>query len=149
MNFKQSVYEFYLHLSEDRVAILQKMLADLKDSAGNETKSTAGNKHEVGLAMLQIEQANTGNQLEDALLKRNALQKINPQIQTVRVVNGSLIKTNRNYLFLSTALGKAEINGEKVIALSPQSPLGQKLMGLIAGQTAEINGSEYFIESIW
>ena len=129
--------------------MLQKMMADLKDSAGNETKSTAGDKHEVGLAMLQIEQANTGNQLEDALLKRNALQKINPQIQTVRVVNGSLIKTNRSYLFLSTALGKADIDGEKVIALSPQSPLGQKLLGLIAGQTAEINGSEYFIESIW
>ena len=135
-------------MAEERVASLQKVLADLKDSAENETKSTAGDKHEVGLAMLQIEQANAGSQLEDALSKKNALEKINPDNKADVVVNGSLLKTNRGYLFLCTALGKAEVDGEKVIALSPQSPLGQKLVGLTSGQTAEINGTQYFIESI-
>ena len=135
-------------MAEERVASLQKVLADLKDSAGNETKSTAGDNHEVGLAMLQIEQATAGSQLEDALSKKNALEKINPDNKADVVVNGSLLKTNRGYLFLCTALGKAEVDGEKVIALSPQSPLGQKLVGLTSGQTAEINGTQYFIESI-
>lgn len=148
MTFKQTVYNYYYQMAEERVASLQKVLADLKDSAGNETKSTAGDKHEVGLAMLQIEQANTGNQLQDFLTKKNALERINPEIKTSIVVNGSLLKTNGDYLFISTALGKAEVDGEKVIALSPQSPLGQKLMGLKTGETAEINGTKYFIESI-
>jgi transcription elongation GreA/GreB family factor len=148
MPFKQNVYQYFLQMAEERVASLQKVLADLKDSAGNETKSTAGDKHEVGLAMLQIEQANAGSQLEDALSKKNALEKINPDNKADVVVNGSLLKTNRGYLFLCTALGKAEVDGEKVIALSPQSPLGQKLVGLTSGQTAEINGTQYFIESI-
>jgi transcription elongation GreA/GreB family factor len=148
MLFKQNVYQYFLQMAEERVASLQKVLADLKDSAGNETKSTAGDKHEVGLAMLQIEQANAGSQLEDALSKKNALEKINPDNKADVVVNGSLLKTNRGYLFLCTALGKAEVDGEKVIALSPQSPLGQKLVGLTSGQTAEINGTQYFIESI-
>ena len=149
MTFKQKVYNYYHELAAERVASLQKVLSDLKDSAGNETKSTAGDKHEVGLAMLQIEQANTGNQLQDALTKKNALERINPEIKTSVVVNGSLLKTNKDYLFISTALGKAEVEGKKVIALSPQSPLGQKLMGLKTGQTAEINGTQYFIESIF
>ena len=148
MNFKQKVYQHYFETIESRVESIQKILADLKDSAGNETKSTAGDKHEVGLAMLQIEQANTGKQLEDALSKKTILERINPEIKTDVVVNGSLIKTNRGYLFLSTALGKAEIEGEKIIALSAQSPLGQKLMGLKAGGTAEINGTKYVIDSI-
>ena len=148
MPFKQNVYQYFLQMAEERVASLQKVLADLKDSAGNETKSTAGDNHEVGLAMLQIEQANAGSQLEDALSKKNALEKINPDNKADVVVNGSLLKTNRGYLFLCTALGKAEVDGEKVIALSPQSPLGQKLVGLTSGQTAEINGTQYFIESI-
>lgn len=149
MNLKQKVYNYYHELAAERVSSLQKVLSDLKDSAGNETKSTAGDKHEVGLAMLQIEQANTGNQLQDALTKKNALVRINPEIKTSVVVNGSLLKTNKDYLFISTALGKAEVEGKKVIALSPQSPLGQKLMGLKIGQTAEINGTQYFIESIF
>lgn len=148
MSLKQSVYHHYLQMIEERIASIQKVLTDLKDSAGNETKSTAGDKHEVGLAMLQIEQANTGNQLQDALIKKNALEKINPEIRTTLVVNGSLLKTNRGYLFLSTALGKAEVEGQKIIALSPQSPLGQKLMGLKNGEMAEINGTQYIIESI-
>ena len=148
MNFKQKVYQHYFEMIESRVDSIQKILADLKDSAGNETKSTAGDKHEVGLAMLQIEQANTGKQLEDALSKKTFLERINLQIKTDVVLNGSLIKTNRGYLFLSTALGKAEIEGEKIIALSAQSPLGQNLMGLKAGETAEINGTKYVIDSI-
>ena len=149
MNFKQKVYQHYFEMIESRVESIQKILADLKDSAGNETKSTAGDKHEVGLAMLQIEQANTGKQLEDALAKKTFLERINPEIKTDLVVIGSLIKTNRGYLFLSAALGKAEIDGEKIIALSAQSPLGQKLMGLKPGETAEINGTKYVIDSIF
>ena len=148
MNFKQKVYQHYFQMIESRVESIQKILADLKDSAGNETKSTAGDKHEVGLAMLQIEQANTGKQLEDALSKKTFLERINPQIKTDVVVNGSLIKTNRGYLFLSAALGKAEIEGEKIIALSAQSPLGQKLMGLKSEDIAEVNGTKYVIDSI-
>ena len=148
MTFKQTVYQHYLHMIEERIASIQKVMAELKNSAANETKSTAGDKHEVGLAMLQIEQANTGSQLQDALTKKNMLEKINPEIKTNIIVNGSLIKTNRGYLFLSTALGKADINGKKIIALSPQSPLGQKLMGLKSGEIAEINGIQYIIESI-
>ena len=148
MTFKQKVYQHYLEMIGNRVDSIHKNLADLKDSAGNETKSTAGDKHEVGLAMLQIEQANTGKQLDDALNKKSILEKINPDLKTNIVVNGSLIKTNRGYLFLSTALGKAEIEGEKIIALSAQSPLGKKLMGSKPGDTAEINGTNYIIESI-
>src|SRR5690606_6189352 len=110
---------------------------------------TAGDKHEVGLAMLQIEQANIGNQLEDALTKKTILERINPDIKTRIVVNGSLIKTKRGYLYLSASIGKAKINGEKIVALSAQSPLGQKLMGLKSGEMAEVNGTNYIIESIY
>lgn len=148
MNFKQTVYYHYFDLIESRVNSIQEVLKELKDSAGNETKSTAGDKHEVGLAMLQIEQANTGKLLEDALIKKSILEKINPELRAEVVVNGSLINTNRGYLFLSAALGKAEIEGENIIALSAQSPLGQKLLGLKPGDSAEMNGTQYVIKSI-
>jgi hypothetical protein len=149
MTLKQKVHNHYMDLIEERIASIQNVLADLKNSAANETKSTAGDKHEVGLAMLQIEQANTGSQLQDAILKKNVLEKINPDIQNNFVLNGSLIKTNQGFLFLSVALGKAEIEGNKIIALSPQSPFGQKLMGLKFGETIIMNGKRYIIESIF
>lgn len=148
MTLKQKIYNHYLQVANDKVQLLQKVLADLKESGSNETKSTAGDKHETALAMLQIEQANTRGQLKDALEQKAALEKINPVVSAPIIVNGSLVKTNRGYLFLSIALGKATIEGTAVIALSPQSPLGIKLMGLAVADVAAINNNSYLVESI-
>lgn len=148
MTFKQKIYNHYLQVVNNKIDMLQKVLADLKESGANETKSTAGDKHETALAMLQIEQANTRAQLKEAELQKVILEKINPSLAPTVIVNGSLIKTNRGYLFLSIAAGKAVIAGEEVIALSQQSPLGKQLTWLKEGDTATINNIRYIIESI-
>lgn len=124
------------------------MLADLKESGANETKSTAGDKHETALAMLQIEQANKREQLNHVVAQKILVEKINPTIIAAAVVMGSLIKTDQGYLFMSVALGKAVVEGISFIALSPQSPLGQQLMGLNEKDTAIINNKSYHIEAI-
>jgi transcription elongation GreA/GreB family factor len=148
MTLKQKIYDHYLQVINDKVFLLQQVLADLKESGANETKSTAGDKHETALAMLQIEQANTRGQLKEVIAQKDALQKINPAATVMKIVNGSLIKTSKGYLFLSVALGKAVVEGNTVIALSPQSPLGAKLVGLGVGEFAEVNKTKYTIESI-
>ncbi len=128
--------------------MLQQVLADLKESGRHETKSTAGDKHETALAMLQIEQANIRGQLQDILTQRTVLEKINPTLSATSVMNGSLIKTNRGYFFMSIAMRKTNINNLTVIGISPQSPLGKKLMGLKIGESALINKLSYVIESL-
>lgn len=148
MTLKQKIYNHYLQVVNDKISLLKKVLADLKESGANETKSTAGDKHETALAMLQIEQANVHGQLSEALAQKAALEKLNPAVVAGVIVNGSLIKTNKGCLFMSIALGKAVIEGITVTALSSQSPLGVKMMGLRAGYSAEINNNTYFIESI-
>lgn len=148
MTIKQKIYNHYLQLIQDKVSMLQKVLDDLKESGANETKSTAGDKHETALAMLQIEQANTRAQLQEVLSQQAALEKINPELSAEMVLNGSLVKTDRGYLFLSVALGKAMVDGIAVIALSPQSPLGQKMMGLKVGEVASVNNTSYLIIDI-
>ena len=127
---------------------LQNVLADLKESGTNETKSTAGDKHETALAMLQIEQANIRAQLKEVQEQKAVLENINPSLSPALIVNGSLVNTDKGYLFLSTALGKATIDGITVIALSQHSPLGIQLMGLREGETTAINGNHYLIENI-
>lgn len=148
MTLKQKIYNHYGNLVHEKIAMLQKVLDDLKESGANETKSTAGDKHETALAMLQIEQANTRAQLQEVLNQQAALEKINPEISATTVLNGSLVKTDRGYLFLSVALGKAVVDGIAVIALSPQSPLGQKLMGLGVGEVVSVNNTNYAIIEI-
>ena len=148
MTLKQQVHQHYQQVVNDKIKHLQQVLADLKESSSNETKSTAGDKHETALAMLQIEQANTYAQLNDVLAKKMLLGKIDPSLVATVVSKGSLVKTNQGLLFLSVALGKASVVGSQVTALSPQSPLGQKLMGLSLGDVAEINQLRFVIENI-
>ncbi|MBK7558548.1 MAG: hypothetical protein IPI54_09805 [Chitinophagaceae bacterium] len=148
MTLKQKIYDHYLQKINDRITQLQQVLADLKESGSNETKSTAGDKHETALAMLQIEQANTRSQLQEVSDQKVKLEKIDPALSATVIVHGSLVKTNWGYLFISIAAGKITIDHSTVIALSPQSPLGQKLMGLKAGEKAAINNTVYIIEHI-
>jgi len=148
LTLKEKIYDRCIQLVNDKIHLLQKTLADLKESAANETKSTAGDKHETALAMLQIEQENTGRQLQEVLLQKSLLLKIDSALQTAVVVNGSLVETNKGFLFISIALGKMVVDETTVIALSPQSPLGAKLMGSKVNDSAEINGNKYVIGAI-
>lgn len=148
MTLKQKIYNHYQAVINDKIRVLQKTLDDLKESGKNETKSTAGDKHETALAMLQIEQANTRQQLKEMIAQKDTLQKINPTITASIVLQGSLIKTNKGYLFMSVALGKAVVDGVAVIALSAQSPLGAKLMGLTVAGVATVNNNNYVVEGI-
>lgn len=148
MTFKEEIYKSYHCIIQDKIQLFQNTLNELKESISNETKSTAGDKHETALAMLQIEQENTNQQLKEAMKQKALFDKIDPTVSASLILNGSLVKTNKGYLFLSIALGKTKVDGIEVIALSHNSPLGQKLVGLKVNDTAEINGIHYIIESI-
>jgi hypothetical protein len=75
MTLKEQVYTRCLEVLVGKINLLKQTMNDLKESASNETKSTAGDKHETALAMLQIEQENTNKQLENLLSQKMLLQK--------------------------------------------------------------------------
>ena len=148
MHIKQQIHAHYIDTINSKILMLQQTLADLKESGSNETKSTAGDKHETALAMLQIEQVNTRAQLHDAQKQRSALIAINPDVITKKILPGSYVKTNKGNFYISVALGKLIIDGATVTAISPQSPLGAKLMGRCVHDTVTINTHTYLVESI-
>lgn len=148
MTFKERVYLEVSTTLNQKILALRQTLADLKESASNETKSTAGDKHETALAMLQIEQKNVGSQLENVLVQQQQLTKLIPGITPAQIVAGVVVVTNRGYLFLSIGLGKIIVDGVPVFVLSPKSPLGNKLIGLKVDDTASIQGMEYRIVKI-
>lgn len=148
MTFKQKVYESYRGIIEAKIQLFQHTLKELRESGSNETKSTAGDKYETALAMLHIEQENVNRQLSEILKQKALFSQVDPTMSTSKITNGSLIKTNKGYFFMSVALGKTTVDGITVMALSPLSPLGQKLIALKENDSAEINGTRFIIESI-
>jgi hypothetical protein len=148
MTFKQKIYEYYLQLVQDRIDVFRDMIVALTEDSKNDAKGSAGDKHETALSMMHIEQEKLNNKLREVVVQKAILDKIDPSKIAGTIIVGSLVKANGIYLYLSLALPKININGINVIALSPQSPLGNKLMGNVVGFTFEINTTKYLIEEI-
>jgi hypothetical protein len=148
MNFKQRIFSHCHLLLEERIASLKKTLNDLGESAENETKSSVGDKHETARAHLHIEQENITKRLNEALDQKAALEKTDLSISSDQVIKGSLVKTNRGYLFMIIPLGKIFLDNESVICISQSSPIGMKLLGQKASSTIEVNGIVYHLEKI-
>jgi hypothetical protein len=124
------------------------MILALTEDSKNDAKGSAGDKHETALSMMHIEQEKLNHKLAEVLQQKTILDKIDASKELDTIALGSLVKANGIYLYLSVALPKITIEGINVIALSPQSPLGAKLMGNQMGFTFEINSTQYLIESV-
>jgi hypothetical protein len=124
------------------------MIVALTEDSKNDAKGSAGDKHETALSMMHIEQEKLNRKLREVLDQKNLLDKIDSATIATTIIVGSLVKANGIYLYLSVALPKISVEGINIIALSPQSPLGNKLMGNAIGFSFEINGTKYLIESI-
>jgi hypothetical protein len=148
MTFKQKIYQQYHQLVQDRIDVFKDMIVALTEDSKNDTKGSAGDKHETALSMMHLEQEKLNTKLKEVLTQKAVLDKIDVSIVAETIVLGSLVKANGIYLYLSLALPKINVDGVNIIALSPQSPLGAKLMGNKMGFTFEINTTTYMIESV-
>jgi transcription elongation GreA/GreB family factor len=148
MTFKQKIHTHYLQLVQDRIDVFKDMIGALTEDSKNDAKGSAGDKHETALSMMHIEQEKLNRKLREVLDQKVVLDKIDPASTAETIIVGSLVKANGIYLYLSVALPKINVEGINIIALSPQSPLGNKLMGNQKGFTFEINGTKYVVEEI-
>lgn len=148
MTFKQKTHQYYQQLVQDREDAFRDMITALTEDSKNDAKGSAGDKHETALSMMHIEQEKLNRKLREVLDQKIVLDKIDASTTAETIIVGSLVKANGIFLYLSAALPKITIDGINVIALSPQSPLGNKLMGNRVGFTFEINGTKYLIEEI-
>lgn len=147
-SLKQKVHAYYLQQVNDKIDAFHDMVSALTEDASNDAKGSAGDKHETALSMMHLEQEKLNHKIKEFLLQRAVLEKIDPEATTVKVSVGSLIKANTMYFFVSAALPKITIDGITILALSPQSPLGTKLMGMAVGSSFEISGTNYKIEEL-
>jgi len=89
----------------------------------SETKSSAGDKHETGRAMLQLEMEKAGQQLAIVNQMQAQIAKINVDTSGTKSCLGSLIITNKFKYYLSISVGMVTIDSEDYFVVSPSSPI--------------------------
>jgi transcription elongation GreA/GreB family factor len=132
----------------ERIAGIKLQMEELVRDAANDSKSTAGDKHETSRAMMQLEQEKLGSQLRILEDQQQQLALISQLQQSPKIINGSLIETDRGNIFIGVALGKLNAGGQDVICITNQSPLGKLLTGKSSGDSVSLNTIKYTILSV-
>jgi len=148
MTFKQKIHAHYGQQVQDKIDVFRDMIAALTEDSKNDAKGSAGDKHETALSMMHIEQEKLNHKLSETLEQKETLDRIDAALVHQKIALGSLVQANGILLFVCAALPKITIDGKNIIALSPQSPLGSKLMGNTVGFSFAINETMYKIESV-
>jgi len=146
---KERILQQHQQLLQDKIDVFRDMISGLTEDAQNDAKGSAGDKHETALSMMHIEQEKLNNKLKEILEQKAILDKIDATINHTKIALGSLVQTNGMLLFISAALPKITVENKTIIAVSPQSPLGSKLMGNEVGFQFEINAAKFKIESVF
>ncbi len=119
---------------------LKDAIKDYQSAANNETKSTAGDKHDVARSMAQIEVEKLSRQLALGMQDLANLNNINTKVVFKKINTGALVKTPTLNLFLSVGLGRIEMDGVNYFCLSSSAPIALKIMGKTTGDSYEMNG---------
>ncbi|WP_282071829.1 3-oxoacyl-ACP synthase [Polaribacter atrinae] len=124
-----------------RLHTVTEIISSNQKALQSETKSSAGDKHETGRAMLQLEMEKAGQQLTGITLMKEILAKIEVnKISTVAHL-GSVVETASINYFLSISAGQITIDHKVYFAISVSSPIGKLLLGKKVGDEIFFNGN--------
>ncbi len=145
---KEKIITACKNLLQQKISDLNAALNSVNEAANNETKSTAGDKHETAKAMMQLEQEKLSNQLTILNSQINDLQKIDVTKKHSVIGNGSLVTTNNGVLFISVGLGKINVDEKDVFAISFLSPLANLLAGKKQNDFVKLNRVDYKVSNV-
>lgn len=145
---KEEVIQAFVLLVQEKICRIQTTLRDLTESAAGESKSTAGDKHETALAMLQLEQEQKNKELAILINHQEAIEKAKKVANKSQAVFGSLIVTDKFLFLICASIGKLVVREKTVVALSSESPLGKLLLGLEVGQSCDFQNEKYLVMEI-
>ncbi len=145
MEMKKELLQFCWDYVNERTERLQDNGASLQESLDSETKSSAGDKHETGRAMVQLEQEKLAQQLQELNRTKAILQKIDIEKKSDKIRLGSWVKTSLAQYFISISAGVYKREGNLIYCISSGSPIAQLLMGKEAGDTFDFNGTTHTV----
>jgi len=73
---KNEAYNYCGQFVAERLGRIQRQIKELETALTSETKSSAGDKHETGRAMIQLEREKLGQQLSELEKTQQLLSKV-------------------------------------------------------------------------
>ncbi|REG89470.1 GreA/GreB family elongation factor [Winogradskyella sediminis] len=148
MTVKEALYQSCSAFLENRLITVRNTILDIQTSLQSETKSSAGDKHETGRAMLQLEREKAGCQLAEIEKQQHVLQKIDIGTKSSKVGLGSVVKTTQFNYFIAVSAGEFTINNTSYFAISSATPIAQLLLSKQIGDEVVFRTQKFKIIEI-
>ncbi|MCL6266534.1 3-oxoacyl-ACP synthase [Flagellimonas myxillae] len=146
MEPKELLLKFCWGFIQQKKETLSKRRALLQESLDSESKSSAGDKHETGRAMVQLEQEKLGQQQMELDKMQKVLQQVNLDAPTSKVGLGNLVQTSSASYFIAISAGVGKTDGfGPVYCISAGTPIAKLLLGKSQGDTFLFKGKEHDI----
>ena len=122
---------------------------ELFKSLNEETKSSAGDKHETTRAMIQIEREKNSKRIKEIENSKKQLIVIKSvQLNNLKVSPGSIIFTSTNNYFISISSEIYSSDTNKIYCVSTNTPIAKSYLGKKIGDIVTFNNIESKIEKI-
>ena len=106
------------------------------ESNQQEGKSSSGDKHETGRAMVHLELEQLGRQRQEIEKQKAEVVRMLPVEgrEFDRVEGGALVTTSVGLYYMITGWGKVLLQGKEVLIIGIQSPVGKAMLGKRVGE---------------
>jgi transcription elongation GreA/GreB family factor len=148
LELKQQLYFLCKAFCNNRLQNIQKIIEEIQESLTSETKSSAGDKHETGRAMLQLEREKAGNQLAETQKLQEALSKIDVTKTNNVIGLGSVVYTTQANYFIAISAGELKIDDQTFYAISANTPIGELLIGKQVDDVVSFRDQEFKVVAV-
>lgn len=149
IQLKALLYQRCREFLDQRISVIQKRIEAIQESRSNETKSSAGDKHEVGRSMMQLEEEKLFYQLAEVKKVGERLESIPKEEKSNTIVGpGCLVQTNYGKYFLAIGIGKYSYQNDLYYIISLEAPIAKAMYGKRAGDKFVFNQKSFEIMTI-
>ncbi len=145
---KEEIYNYCVANLLEKLKAFEKRIQGLSEALNSESKSSAGDKHETGRAMIQLEREKLGVQLAETEANYRKILPLKNNHSSVIVGVGSLVITDKENYYIAISLGEYKLEDECCYCISPQSPMGRLLLGKKLGERIHFNNNISTVLSI-
>lgn len=149
LELKRQLFIQCKQFCSNRLTNIQRAIDDLQESLTSETKSSAGDKHETGRAMLQLELEKAGNQFAETQNLQQALSEINVSKTSAIICLGSVVITSKTNYFIAISAGELMFNNQIFYAISPITPIGKLLIGKQVGDLVSFREQAFSVVAVY
>lgn len=147
MTTKQKLLQICNERVDKRINDYKEEINLIKDSISSNDKGNSEDD-DSGSGKLLNDLEKNMTHLNDAKKNKEYLSNIKTNIDSKDAMLGSIVKTNIMNFYISTSIGKIELEDGTFYAISVNSPIGQLLINKSVNASFEFNQNKYVITEI-